>query len=114
MRPFAKIGVDLCSYGNQEYLIVVDYFSKWLEIIPVKDKTIVTCIKVLKNLFSTYGNFIVTDNVPFKSHKYRQFANEYGFEPLFISSKHSQSSGMVEKAVHIAKLFFFLICRRWD
>lgn len=105
LRPFCKIGIDLCSFNDQQYLIVIDYFSKWIEIIPQRNKTIEEVIVNLKRLFNTFGvpTHIVCDNVPFRSFKFKQFSEEYDFELLYISAKYSQSNGMVEKAVHIAK-----------
>jgi hypothetical protein len=102
MRAFHKIGIDF----KQKNLIVVDYFSKWLEIIPHKTKTINEVICNLKRLFATFGipAEIVCDNVPFNSRQFHEFAKEYDFEISHISPKHSRSNGMVEKAVHIASL----------
>ena len=31
-RPFQKIGVDLMSIGNREFLITVDYYSSYWEV----------------------------------------------------------------------------------
>lgn len=32
-RPFVKIAADIAQYGTDNYLIIFDYYSKWLEII---------------------------------------------------------------------------------
>ncbi|GBO35880.1 Uncharacterized protein K02A2.6, partial [Araneus ventricosus] len=37
-RPFEKIGVDLMDFGNVSYLIIMDYYSKWMEIIELANK----------------------------------------------------------------------------
>jgi hypothetical protein len=31
--PFLKVGMDIAEYKGSNYLIVVDYYSRWLEII---------------------------------------------------------------------------------
>ena len=30
-KPWEKIGMDLCCRGNDTFLVVVDYYSRWLE-----------------------------------------------------------------------------------
>jgi hypothetical protein len=42
--PFEKIAADILTYQSRDYLVVVDYFSKWIELIELKNK--------LKNIFS--------------------------------------------------------------
>ena len=31
-RPWEKLGIDLCLYGGQNYLVMVDYYSRWIEV----------------------------------------------------------------------------------
>ena len=55
------------SYGflhDRMFLIIVDAFSKWLEIIPVKNATCSVTIDKLRGVCSTHRlpNAIVTDN----------------------------------------------------
>ncbi|GFW59522.1 transposon Tf2-6 polyprotein [Trichonephila clavipes] len=38
-RPFEKIGVDIMDLGNTSYLIVIDYYSKWIEVAEIVDKS---------------------------------------------------------------------------
>ena len=38
-RPFQEIAVDFCSHADQEYLIIVDRFSDWPEIVPMHKNT---------------------------------------------------------------------------
>ena len=38
-RPWMKIGMDLCYKNGSNFLVVVDYFSRWLEIIYVAETT---------------------------------------------------------------------------
>ncbi|XP_054723301.1 uncharacterized protein K02A2.6-like [Uloborus diversus] len=37
--PYEKIGMDICEYGGVNYLVVGCYFSKWLDIIRLSNKT---------------------------------------------------------------------------
>ena len=82
-RPWLKIGPDLCSYEGKEYLIVVDYYSRSIEIIYLKESTSLFVIGKLKNMFAKFGipEVMVSDNGPqFGSTAFRQFALDYGFQ----------------------------------
>ncbi|GBO04475.1 Uncharacterized protein K02A2.6 [Araneus ventricosus] len=104
-RPFEKIGVDIMYFGNVSYLIVMDYYSKWMEIIELANKCADEVITKLKSIFSRFGvpNTVISDNIPFNSYIYKKFANDWDFNYAFISPHYSPSNGMVERAVGIAK-----------
>ena len=38
LRPWQKIGADICKYAKRNYLITIDYFSHYLEIAYQHDK----------------------------------------------------------------------------
>ena len=54
-RPWSKIAADLFEYQNHHYLLVVDYFSKWPEVIKLDNLSSRTTIICLKGLISRYG-----------------------------------------------------------
>lgn len=45
------IAADLLEYQNHHYLLVVDYFSKWPEVIKLDNLSSKTTIACLKDLF---------------------------------------------------------------
>ncbi|GFU92979.1 uncharacterized protein K02A2.6 [Trichonephila clavipes] len=104
-RPFENIGVDIMDLGNTSYLVVIDYYSKWIEISELVNKSADEVIVKLKTIFSRFGvpNIVVSDNIPFNSYIYKKFANDWDFDYAFISPHHSPSNGMVENAVGISK-----------
>ena len=53
--PWYKLGLDLVSFGGRSYLTIIDYFSKWLEIVPVKDKSAASVIKSFQEVCFTHG-----------------------------------------------------------
>ncbi|GFW23482.1 uncharacterized protein K02A2.6 [Trichonephila clavipes] len=103
-RPFEKIGVDIMDWGITSYLVVIDYYSKWIEIAELLNKSADEVIIKLKTIFSRFGvpNIVVSDNIPFNSYIYKKFANDWDFNYAFISPHFSPSNGMVEKAVGIS------------
>lgn len=104
-RPFEKIGIDILEFRNVNYLIIMDYYSKWLEIEKLSSKNITEIKQRLKILFSRFGipSEIVSDNSPFNSYEFKEFAREWDFECIFVSPRYPQSNGMAEKAVGISK-----------
>lgn len=104
--PFEKIGCDHCQIGKDDFLIITDYYSKWIEILPVKSKQASEVIENLKNVFSTHGipKVVICDNMPFGSNKMYELSRKWNFK-IFSSSPHyPRSNGQAEKAVGIAKM----------
>lgn len=106
--PFYKIACDIMDYAGNSYLIVQDYFSKWLEIILLKNKTSSEIIKHLKILFATFGipKTVVCDNMPFYSYECKTFSKHWNFEFCTSSPKYPRSNGQAERAVQTAKQMF--------
>ncbi|GFT07203.1 uncharacterized protein K02A2.6 [Nephila pilipes] len=104
-RPFEKMGVDIMDFGNISYLVVIDYYSKWIEIAELANKCADEVLIKLKTVFSRFGvpNTVISDNILFNSYIFKNFSNEWDFNYAFISPHYSPSNGMVERAVGIAK-----------
>ncbi|GBL99714.1 hypothetical protein AVEN_249752-1 [Araneus ventricosus] len=94
--------------NNIDYLVIIDYYSKWIEISKIDNKSSEEIICKLEVVFARFGipETIICDNVPFNSYQFRNFGKEWDIEIVFISPHHSQSNGMVEKAVGISKAVF--------
>lgn len=104
--PFLKIGIDIAEIGGRAYLIVMDYYSRWLEIRKIKQKTSYAVIKKLKKIFSRFGipEVVVADNNPCGSLEFKKFASEWNFTIINSSPNYPKSNGLAEKAVGIAKM----------
>lgn len=104
-RPWEKLGADIFEYKNKDYLIVVDYFSKYPELCQMKDKTAKTVIQHMKAIFSRHGipDELVSDNMPFSSRDFHAFAREWGFVVTTSSPRYPQSNGMSERAIQTVK-----------
>ncbi|KAF0710957.1 Uncharacterized protein FWK35_00037749, partial [Aphis craccivora] len=103
--PFQKIGIDIAEVERSNYLVVMDYYSRWLEVLSIKNKTSETVIQLLKILFSRFGipEEVVCDNNPCGSREFKNFAKEWHFNITISSPNYPQSNGLAEKAVGIAK-----------
>ena len=104
--PWQKIAADLCEYEGQRYLIVIDYFSRYLEIAHMPTTTASQVIRKLKAMLGRWGipKELITDNGPqFVATEFTAFSKEYGFIHHTSSPYHPQSNGEAERGVQIAK-----------
>jgi len=64
-RPWSRIYMNYAGpIGNQMFFVVVDLFSKWIEVLPVKTVSASVTIEKLHALFTTHGvpETIMSDN----------------------------------------------------
>ena len=103
--PWQKIGADVFTLDETDYLYVVDYYSSYFEIDRLETKTAKGITKILHKLFSVHGipNQLISDNMPFSSQEFREFAASYGFEVITSSPGYPQSNGKVENTIKTAK-----------
>ena len=104
--PWQLIGADICEYEKQHYLIVVDYYSRYMEIIHLPNMTTKTLILKFKRLFCRLGSphELRTDNqLCFMSAEFNAFSQEFNFKHTTSSPHFSQSNGTAERYVGIAK-----------
>ena len=105
-RPWQIVGTDLFEWEGQDYLSLVDYYSRWIEIKRLNSKTSPAVIKKVKELFVTHGipNRVISDNGPqYASAEFENFAEKWDFQHVTSSPTHAQSNGLSEKSVQIAK-----------
>ena len=62
--PWQKLGADVCEYKNQQYLVIVDYYSRFIELVQLPDLNSKTLILKVSTVFARYGlpYILRTDN----------------------------------------------------
>ena len=105
-RPWETVCSDLCELHGRTYLILVDYYSGFIEIEHVKETSSNNIISRLKAQFARYGipDTLVTDNGPqYSSHSFKEFATKFQFTHATSSPHYPQSNGKAERAVQTVK-----------
>lgn len=104
--PWQVLGTDLLYLNGNDYLLIIDYFSKYVELSLMKSTTTIAVIQVLKSCFARYGIplLLISDNGPqYNSSKMKEFAREWNFEHRTSSPIYAQSNGMAEKYIGTVK-----------
>ena len=106
-EPWARIHIDFAGpFENNMWLIVVDAYTKWLEIIRMKSTTAApTCAK-LREIFARFGvpRVIVSDNGPqFVSEEFKAFCKMNLIQHITSTPYHAKTNGLAERAVRTFK-----------
>ena len=106
-RPFQEVAGDFCYYGGREYLILVDCFSDWPDIVAMgRDTTAAKLISAMRQSFCRTGvpDVFWSDQGPqFKSHRFQEFAQQWGFRHVTSTPRYPQSNGKIEATVKSMK-----------
>ena len=108
--PWVELGSDILDLKGQLFLLVVDYYTRWIEVRPLCTVSSSEVIQELKTIFSVFGSPQVfrSDNAGcYSSQLFQEFAKTWGFVQTFSSPRYPQSNGMAEKAVGTFKNLAF-------
>ena len=105
--PWEKIGADLLQFRDKKYLVMIDYYSKYIEICLLNTSSSAKyVITHFKSAFARHGIPLIlfTDNgPPFDSLESKNFCLEWDIEHITSSPNYPQSNGQAESAVKIVK-----------
>ena len=104
--PWQRVGTELFEYKGTQYVLVIDYFSHYIEIAKLSSTSSDAIITHLKAMFARHGilQYVVSDNGPqYSSEIFSKFAKAYGFIHITSSPKYPQSNGEVKRAVRTIK-----------
>lgn len=105
-KPWAKVGTDLFYFNRKTYLLLMDYYSKFIEVVELKSTLSESIIDNLKSVFTRQGipDILVSDGGPqFTSKEFIQFSQEWCFSHVRSSPHHHQSNGQSERGIQIVK-----------
>ena len=104
--PWQKVASDLFVWRGKKYLLVIDYFSRYIEIAKLSGESSQETIQHLKSIFARHGipQQLVSDNGPqYSSAEFSRFTREYEFSHITSSPRYPQGNGEAERAVRTIK-----------
>ena len=104
--PWQIVATDLFTLDGKDHLVVVDYYSRFFEVVELTSTLSKVVIQKLKSIFARFGipEKVVSDNGPqYSSAEFENFAKEYNFIHTTSSPHYPQSNGLAEKCVQTAK-----------
>ena len=105
-KPWERVHADFFEFKSEMYLVVVDAFSNWVEVFPMKSTTSTALIGVMKQLITRYGIPIVfvSDNGPqFVSEEFTDWMKKRGVDMRNSPPYWPQANGLAEGYVNRVK-----------
>ncbi|CAH8624674.1 unnamed protein product [Dicrocoelium dendriticum] len=106
-KPWSRVHVDFAGPINgQNFLIVVDAYSKWPEVFLMRSTKTSATVSRLRQIFSRFGcpETLVTDNgAQFTSATFMEFCQRCAIKHLRSPPFHPQSNGQAERFVDTFK-----------
>ena len=105
-RPWQLLGADLFHFQGKNYLLVVDYFSRYVEMALLTSTNSASVKSHMCSFFARHGvpeELISDGGPPFNSKEFRLFCEEYNFHHTFSSPRYAQGNGEAERAVQTVK-----------
>ena len=88
------------TLNNEDYLVIVDYYSKFFELAKLEDTRSKTIIMHMKSAFARHGipYEVRSDNGPqYTSRDFKDFARKWSFKHTSSSPYNPQGNGLAEK-----------------
>lgn len=105
-RKWQRVHIDFGQKHGTYFLILIDSYSKWVEVFPMAGTNATKTIEKLRTCFSAYGvpeNIVSDGGPPFRSQEFEGFLSSNGINHLFSPPYHPASNGQVESMVGIFK-----------
>ena len=105
-RPFQKVDVDLCEFKGLQYLVIVDYYSRYIDLAHLPNIMSSMVVNKMKNSFAHHGipETVISDNgTQFTSAEFKTFSVDWNFQHVTSSLHYPQSNREAERAVKTAK-----------
>ena len=94
------VGSDLFHWNDQDFILVVNYYSRYWEIEKLHKTDAATVIQKIKNIFSRMGipEVIRSENGPqYAAKTFEKFVKDREFQHIPGSPEYPRSNGLAEK-----------------
>ena len=105
-HPWEQLATDLFHHNGLNYILLVDYYSRYVEVQKLTNTTSSGVISFLKAMFARHGIPMIlrSDNGPqFSSKEFQDFAKTYSFQHVTSSPHFPQCNGLAERMVRTVK-----------
>ena len=97
-RPWKRIAMGLCEHSRQNYLVISDNYSIFIEILPLPTMTCAQVIHRQKIVFARFGipDEVESDNVKnseLEQFSSSEFSKQLYFKHITLSPHHPQGNG---------------------
>ncbi|GFN88402.1 Pol polyprotein [Plakobranchus ocellatus] len=104
--PWQKVVSNIFTINGKNYLLVVDYYSRFVELALLNDTRGSTVVTHFKSIFSFHGipQTLITDNGPnYVISEFKQFTASWEIGHITSSPRYPQSNGLAERMVQTEK-----------
>ena len=105
-RPWEKLGTDIFEFKGLKYLMIVDYYSRFLVIRLLSDMSTETICNHFTSVLAEYGlpSITIADfGTQYISQKFKDNCAKNGITITFSSPYHHQANSLAERAVGTCK-----------
>jgi transposase InsO family protein len=104
--PYEMVGCDLFEFDSKKYLLIVDYYSKYIDTMELQNECTSSVVRAMKSTFACHGipRRLRSDNGPqFSSYEFKTFCKSYGIQHETSSPHFQSSNGEAERAIQTVK-----------
>ena len=105
-KPWDRVHIDYCQLDGQLMLVVVDAYSKWVDVHLTRSSTAQLTIELLRKSFAYFGipKSLVSDNATcFTAPEFQTFCKQLGIRHLLTAPLSPKSNGLAERCVQTVK-----------
>ena len=105
-RPWEKIGSDIFEYNGKRYLMIVDYYSRFIIVKFLPDIRAETVSNAFIEVLMEYGlpSIIMADcGTQYTSDLFKNKCKDSGIQLIYSSPYHHQSNSLAERSIGIVK-----------
>ena len=104
--PWQNVLTDLFQWNDRNYVLVMDYYSRYFEVAQLHNTKATTVINQRKSMFARHRIpvKVISDQGPqYSSSEFEDFIKMWGFEHQTSSPYYPRSNGLAERTVQTVK-----------
>jgi hypothetical protein len=105
-NAFQLVSADLFEFGRVNYILLVDSYSKWPCVVPLKSTTSSAITEEMSRFFCDFGRpeELESENgTQFSSAKFREYCASLNIKQVTSSPEFAQSYGLVKRHIQTVK-----------